>query len=77
MAAAMHTGPELKTKTNCQIRQKFLLRVGGQGRLKGGTLGASAPQCLAEQLTLYQPGGQIMPTTVLQAPQNFLTLRRP
>ena len=25
----------------------------------------------AEQLTLYQPGGQILPTTVLQAPQIF------
>ena len=31
----------------------------------------------AEQLTLYQPGGQIMPTTVLQAPSIFQTLRRP
>ena len=26
-----------------------------QGHCKGGTLGASAPQCLAEQLTLSQP----------------------
>ena len=40
-----------------------------QGRRKGGTLGASAPpQFLAEQLTLSQPGGQTMPTTVIQAP---------
>jgi hypothetical protein len=36
------------------------------------------PQFLAEQLTLSQPGGQIMPTTVLQAPPtDFQTLRRP
>ena len=28
-------------------------------------------QFLAEQLTLSQPGGQIMPTTVLQAPRIF------
>ena len=41
MAAAVHTGPELETKTNCQkgqncqIRQKFLLRVGGGRRLVG------------------------------------------
>ena len=48
-----------------------------EGRRKGETLGASIFQCLAEQLTLYQPGGQIMPTTVLQAPSNFQTLRRP
>ena len=36
-------------------------------------------QFLTDQLTLSQPGGggQIMPTTVLQAPQNFQTLRRP
>ena len=27
-----------------------------------------APQFLAKQLTLSQPGGQIMPTTVMQAP---------
>ena len=34
----------------------------------GGLWGLQPPQCLAEQLTLSQPGGQIMPTTVLQAP---------
>ena len=28
---------------------------------------AGGPQFLAEQLTLFQPGGQIMPTTVLWA----------
>ena len=34
-----------------------------------GAWEALAPtQCLAEQLTLSQPGGQIMLTTVLQAP---------
>ena len=38
---------------------------------------ALAPQFLAKQLTLSQPGGQIMPTTVLRAPPDFETLRRP
>ena len=33
---------------------------------------------LAKQLTLSQPGEQIVPTTVLQAPSpDFQTLRRP
>ena len=31
----------------------------------------------ANQLTLSQPGGQIMPTTVIQAPLDFQTLRQP
>ena len=39
--------------------------------------GAAPPQFLAKQLTLSQPGGQIMPTTVIQAPPDFQTLRRP
>ena len=45
----------------------------------GGAGGAIAPQFLAKQLTLTQPGGQIMSTTILQAPlpPDFLTLRRP
>jgi hypothetical protein len=42
-----------------------------------GSGGALAPQFLAKQLTLSQPGGQIMPTTVLQASPDFQTLRRP
>ena len=33
-------------------------------------------QFLAKQLTLSQPGGQIIPSTVLQAPPEFQTLRR-
>ena len=40
-----------------------LCRAVARGRLRG----LEPPQCLAEQLTLSQPGGQIMPTTVLQA----------
>ena len=49
-----------------------------QGRRKVGAWGALAPpQCLAKQLTLSQPGGQIMPAKVLRAPPNFQTLRRP
>ena len=30
-----------------------------------------APQFLTDQLTLLQPGGQVMPTTLLLAPPNF------
>ena len=48
-----------------------------QGHRKQGAGGALAPQFLAKQLTLYQPVGQIMSTTVLQAPPDFQTLRRP
>ena len=47
-----------------------------QARRKMGARGA-APQFLAKQLTLSQPGLQIMPTTVIQAPPDFQTLRRP
>ena len=39
-----------------------------QGCRKRRAGGALAPQFVAEQLTLSQPGGQIMPTIVLQAP---------
>ena len=50
-----------------------------QDRRKHRGLGAKAlaPQFWAKQLTLFQPGGQIMPTTVLRAPPDFQTLRRP
>ena len=51
-----------------------------QGRRKRGEGGwgrLQSPQFLAKQLTLSQPEGQIMPTTVLRAPSNFQTLRRP
>ena len=48
------------------------------GLSQAGGLGVLEPQSLAKQLTLSQPGGQIMPTTVLQAPPpDFQTLRRP
>ena len=46
-----------------------------QGRRKVGAWGSLALQCLAKQLTLSQPGGQIMPTTVLKAPLDFQILR--
>ena len=52
------------------------LGVSNQGCRKRGAGGALAPQFLAEQLTLSQPGGQIMPTTVLWALPDFQTLRR-
>ena len=35
------------------------------------------PQILADQLTLSQPGRQIMPTSLLLAPPDFQTFRRP
>ena len=35
------------------------------------------PQILADQLTLSQLGGQIMPTKLLLAPTDFKTFRRP
>ena len=35
MAAIVHSGPELKTKTNCQIGQKFSLTVSGGRGLVG------------------------------------------
>ena len=34
----------------------------------GGSGGASAPQFLADQLTLYQPGGHIIPTQYYKPP---------
>ena len=48
------------------------------GPSQAGGLGALtlSPQFLAKQLTLSQPGGQIIPTTVLRAPPEFQTLRR-
>ena len=42
------------------------LRAVASGRAGGG--GFSSSQFLAEQLTLSQPGGQIMPTKVLGTP---------
>ena len=38
--------------------------VGGSG----GPGGARAPRNLADQLTLFKPGGHIMPVTLLPAP---------
>ena len=38
---------------------------------------STALQIFTDQVTLSQPGGQIMPTTVLRAPPDFQTLRRP
>ena len=45
-----------------------------QGEGQGGQL---PPQILADQLTLSQPGGLIMPTTVLPAPPDFGPLLHP
>ena len=58
----------------CLVVEVFCLL---QGCRKRRAEGASAPpQFLAKQLTLSQPGGQIIPTTVLRAPPEFQTLRR-
>ena len=60
-------------KTDHSFRH-MLSRPVGKG---GGAGGASAPQFLADQLTLSQPGGYIMPTTLLHATPDFQTWRRP
>ena len=45
------------------------------GLSQAGSWGGFSPsQFWAEQLTLSQPGGQIMPTMVLRAPPDFQTL---
>ena len=47
------------------------------GKLGGGLTSPPTPQFFAKQLTLSEPEGQIMPTTVLRAPPpDFQTLRR-
>ena len=46
-----------------------------QGCRQGGLGVLQPPQYLTDQLTLSQPGGQIIPTTVLPAPPDFQTLR--
>ena len=43
----------------------------------GGRGASPLIQFLAEQLTLSQQGGKIMPTTVLSALPDFQTLQRP
>ena len=58
----------------CISLTNFLYMYHLQGRRKrGARLGGFSPppQFFAKQLTLSQPGGQIMPTTILLAPQIF------
>ena len=43
----------------------------------GKAVGARAPHFLADQLTLSQPGGHIIPTQYYVPPPDFQTLRRP
>ena len=59
-----------------QILKNFNLSTYLSGLSQAGGLGAQAPQFLVDQLTLSQPGGQIIPTTILLAPPDFQTLRR-
>ena len=42
-----------------------------------GAGGVMALQILADQLALSQPGGQIMPNSLLLAPTDFWTFLRP
>ena len=62
----------------------FILRFGfpswNNDDGSGGPRGSGAPpppQILADQLTLFRPGEQIMPTTLLLDPSYFQTLLRP
>ena len=49
----------------------------GQARGLGAGEGALVPQFFAEQLTLSQPAGHIIPTSLLRALPNFQILLRP
>ena len=74
-------GSAKKAKNSHAKRACFWLSLAGlaaftQGLRKRGGGGALAPQILAKELTLSQPGGHIIPTTVLQVPPDFQTLRQ-
>jgi hypothetical protein len=43
-----------------------------QGRRNRGIAPPPSPQILADQLTLFQPGGQIIPTTLSLALPDFV-----
>ena len=62
----MDTESRFHVTTYNKIKEQVLLSQ-LQGRRKQGG-GHMPPQFLADQSTLYQPGGQIMPTTFLPAP---------
>jgi hypothetical protein len=77
----IHTDVDLeKAQLNQFYRQeifgfeKYMMKY--RAVANGGAGGALAPQFSAKKLTLSQPGGQIIPTTVLLAPLDFQTLRR-
>ena len=63
--------------TDTQNRHMDVICHNNQAVASGGAGGLEPSQFLAKQLNLSQPEGQIMPTTVLQAPSNVQTLRRP
>ena len=52
-------------------KSRNLYRDAGRGDLGPGGEGLLLTQFLTEQLTIFQPGGQIMPSTLLLAPQIF------
>ena len=61
-------------------RNSWVLSLGGcRGVAREGARGARAPRNLADQLTLFKPGGPIMPLTLLPAPtdsKSYLHLYR-
>ena len=56
-----------------KIAKKYQMPGLMAGLSQAGGSQAPPPQFFADQLTLSQPGRQIMPTTVLRAPLNFKT----
>ena len=65
----------LELRQNRWVNGRTNMTIIKQGcRKRGG--GGGATSFFGHQLTLSQPGGHIMPTTVLQAPLDFQTLRR-
>ena len=51
-------------------RNSWVLSLGGcRGVAREGARGARAPRNLADQLTLFKPGGQIMPPHYYQPPR--------
>ena len=66
-----------KKLTKCKSTQFKAECLFGEGCWnRGGRWGTRPSHFLAGQLTLSQPGGQIISTIVLQAPPDFQTLRR-
>ena len=65
-----------KIKPVCSSPRALLLSV-CRAVARWGLGGLQPPQYLADQLTLFRPGGTHYPRPVLLAPPEFQTLRRP